>query len=229
MFVIMSIITGVTAGSWNHIKLVLTSGTSLVAYVNGGSAQTHSTNIPTVATMYKEISFGVVPTLGANLNGYIQDVSISPTADTSTDHYDNGLPYYNPNKMMGKNANWAIDNNGNIAGLPQVAGIIVDEYELSGQHVTKWDTGRMEIIELASETVTSTTASGTLFRGNKAITYAESFLEEPILSPNIIDGHSRVCSIRSNTTTTIAYVIIYTTASSTDTVEYSVIAIGRWK
>jgi len=218
-----------TANTWFHFKIVLISSTSAALYVNGALIGTATTSVPDFADLEKITFIGSNLNYAETVNGYIQDLRISPTADTSTTHYTSGLPYYNPNKTYGKNASWSIDERGNVSGNNQVAGVIIFDGEINGQWVTRWDTGRMVITYRDTLDVTTSTAniygttSGDIFTGAKDDTVAVPFLGG-VFS---VVGGSTAYGHRMYDAGTLVHIDLYFTASTARAYWWT--ATGRWK
>ncbi|RLD59696.1 MAG: hypothetical protein DRJ01_10960 [Bacteroidetes bacterium] len=123
------ILTGVINNQFNHFKLVLTSTTSVGMYINGGTVQSKTTNPPDVNLMSKVITIGCDYAFANPLLGYIQDFRIYAGSDTSTTHYTNGLPWYNPNKIYFKNGTGSIDEKGNFS-TENITSVNVGKYTI---------------------------------------------------------------------------------------------------
>jgi hypothetical protein len=168
-------------------------------------------------------------TLIRPVNGYIQDLRIYPGSDTSTDHYTNGLPYYDPEKLYGKQSLSSLDKFGNSSGTPQEAGRIIEEYDLDGQYVTKWDTGRMEILNELTITSNQTTSnkfgttSGDIFYNSAELEYVETFTTPPYL----LAGNGSKSHTFSNRSETGYRITIYHDTNMQ--ILISISSIGRWK
>jgi len=124
-----------------------------------------------------------------------------------------------------------------IGGYTKHNGGIIEEYELDGQYVTKWDTGRLEIRIFKSLTFTITVADGGLFRNDTASSETLVALNETFIDidgmvplPSTATFTDRIVSIRSNylTTTSIKF-LAFSTSALTQAVFIRCLIIGRWK
>ena len=131
-------ITTANSGAYHHFKIIYSSGT-ITGYWDGGSGTSHTGF--DVADFPKLLYVGYSDT--DQFDGFIQDLRIYAGSDVTTTHYDNALPWYNPNKTYGKSALWSIDDKGHFSGQFDNAGRIIEDYELDSQHVVKYDTGFM--------------------------------------------------------------------------------------
>jgi len=119
-----------------------------------------------------------------------------------------------------------------IGGYTKHNGGIIEEYELDGQMVVKWDTGLMTISARVNKgPIAVTIASESQYRsGDLTIDFVETFSVDPIieLSPLLTDyvAHTAVPRIVSESLCTFEY---YSLSSTTITVIVYILAIGRWK
>ncbi len=223
-------INNFTISHWMHLKIIIKGGIGADVYVDGGAVQSFSNTDILLEEYAKSIVIGNTAAYDRETQGYISDIRITPTADTSTDHYDSGLPYYNPDKTYGKNALWSIDDKGHFSGQFDNAGRIIEEYELDGQHVTKWDTGRMEISGEGDNVFSSDNKSTTL-----QVDYVEVFINYPKVLGSPGSSISGIGYTVGGATSESAKTHIFLKSFSSDgavvtgscVVEFQ--AIGRWK
>ncbi|RLD58464.1 MAG: hypothetical protein DRJ01_12530 [Bacteroidetes bacterium] len=173
------ILTGIVDQEYNYFKIIITSGTSVDIYINDETVQSKTTNPPDVNLMSKVFTIGCDYAFNNPLLGYVQDLRFYAGSDTSTTHYTSGLPYYNPNKTMGKNALWSIYK-GHFSGIFDNAGRIIFSDILDGQYITKWDTGLMMIAINPTTTTDYDNAKGDFFRNSSVdlqFYFVETFTE----------------------------------------------------
>lgn len=225
---------------YSHVKAVWISSTSVAVYMNNVLSNTHTATVPATTDMSPIINIGMANAGNNQLNSYISDLMIRPTADVSTTHYDSGLPWTNPeNDFNGLHGSY-IDKFGNyvgetFTGMEEDVYSVVEQYTIGDQTVTKWSNGDMEIsgvVSLVSIAITAT--SGALFRN--VATQTISFLDDFIFLPKIISEISQntsaniVCSRSTGSSVSSTNLYIFSTTSQASvTVFVDYVIKGTWK
>lgn len=133
----------------------------------------------------------------------------------------------------GKRISFIYDNTNSLWRYEDVA---IDEYVSSGQTVTKWAGGRMDISGVVSGTADVTTASGNVFATSSAPTHswAESFATGTDVTAQVNWESSAAANmlaiVLSSTSATQLLLQLYTTLSfSSRAYSVSFLATGSWK
>lgn len=162
---------------WNHLKLTYSTSESTDnnAYLNGGSDLLTTKATPT-GTFSFPLGLSIGGVLGTfYLNSLIQDVHFRPSVDTSTTHYDSGLPWIDGDATISEDGSSFSDGKARAERVYYdqhgQQGIVFDA-EIDGVWVTKWANGRMEQRFTSDTATTSTTASGNIYRSANTVSMA---------------------------------------------------------
>lgn len=228
-------LSGIVENTWNHIKVIFSSGAYLNAYVNGGAVQSKTTNIPDVENLDHALLIGDNAEHTLPFNGFITDFAIYPGIDTSNTHYNSGLPYRNPEKIYTDFGNTAISQY-DVAGDTSNTGRIIYDDIIDGWYVTKYDTGVMTIWTEQGITVDTTIATGSLFRNDPSlpaarIDYPVIFVgDNPHCSAVLTYTFNNVAASPFNSQLNYCELTIFSTTSVTNNIVYVTVKVtGRWK
>jgi len=229
----------ITPSDYTALKIVYTSGVSVAVYVNGVLLLTKTTNIPTNTDIAPILTLGSVSGLTGQLDGYITDVMIRPSADVTTTHYSGGLPWTNPENLIESQHGATLSEDGHlvvesIESRTEDAHTIVEQYTISDQTVTKWSNGDMEIIvNVTSSSVPITTASGALFISslNAAVTYVEAFIsiDSVIRTPHSSSPLGVFSAAVPTITDLPAYYFWKSVSATITTINSTNVSKGKWK
>lgn len=207
-----------TVGEYSHLKVVYGSDVNLRAYLNGILVATVSTNISTNTDIGPTLFVGSRANSLLYANAYIADINIRPTADTSTSHYDSGLPWGNPKDIILSETNYGMDEYGHmrartITATEEDAYSVVEQYSIGTETIIKYSNGRIKHIESA---------------GSESDGVFYTFIEEF----KTIESVQITCSNNSTTATvnaTSKTVTGYTIKTDQATGTYTEISEGTWK
>lgn len=228
-----------TTTEYHHIKVVWVSTTSVALYFNGSLLITATVNVPDISIVAPVLYIGQREDGVAQFVGFIADMMIRPSFDVSTDHYDSGLWWTNPENVFEAEMGAYVDKFGNYVGESFSAPrddvySIWDQYTVDDQTVTKWSNGDMEISgKQVFSSLSITTPSNTMYRTSSAVAdidLIESFISVSEAFSNILDGTGNYYQPKvAGLTTSSVQQFVFSDVSITVSITIGFSVKGKWK